>query len=149
MTLTNLKLVSACLAGKNCRFDGENEARADILDMVARGEVVAVCPEEAGGLPTPRIPSEIVGGTGEDVLEGRARVVNAAGEDVTVAFLKGARQALEAAVAAGVTEAILKEGSPSCGVCRIRDGSFTGGKRPGNGVTTALLMSHGIRVRGV
>jgi len=99
-----------------------------------------------GGLPTPRPPAEIVGGDGDDVLEGRARVVSAAGEDVTAQFLAGAREALRLAGAVGAKAAILKERSPSCGSGAIYDGTFRGAVRAGQGVTAALLRRHGVQV---
>ncbi len=139
-------VVSACLAGHHCRFDGGTRTDPTLKARVARGGAIAVCPEELGGLGTPRVPSEIVGGDGRDVLAGCARVINAEGEDVTAAFLEGARRALETAVSAGVRRAVFKDGSPSCGVTRIRDGTFSNRRRPGVGVTTALLESHGIQV---
>lgn len=116
--------------------------------MVAGGRAVLVCPEEDGGLGTPRPAAEIVGGDGHDVIEGRARVVTKAGDDVTDAYLAGARRALEAAQETGVTRAILKSRSPSCGRGLIYDGSFSRSLQVGDGVTAALLASHGIEIVG-
>ncbi|MCK4452122.1 MAG: DUF523 domain-containing protein, partial [Anaerolineae bacterium] len=104
-------------------------------------------PEVAGGLPTPRPPAEIQGGDGGDVLEGRARVVNIEGKDVTAEFLAGARKALRVAQRWDIKEAILKARSPSCGVGPIYDGSFSGRLVEGDGVTAALLEREGIIVR--
>uniref|UniRef100_UPI0035B50791 DUF523 domain-containing protein n=2 Tax=Symbiobacterium terraclitae TaxID=557451 RepID=UPI0035B50791 len=140
-------LVSACLVGCRCRYDQGTKEQAEIVDLIRRGQAVPVCPEQLGGLPTPRLPAEIVGGDGDDVLDGRARVVNRAGEDVTAQFLAGAREALRLAQAVGATEAILKERSPSCGTEAIYDGTFSGSTTPGAGVTAALLRRHGIAVR--
>jgi len=100
----------------------------------------------AGGLGVPRPPAEIQGGGGEDVLDGTAEVRTRAGDDVTAAFLRGSRGALEAAVAGGARLAVLKEGSPSCGSGFVYDGTFSGARREGRGVTAALLERHGIRV---
>lgn len=141
-------LVSACLLGEPVRYDGSgNEIDSAILaDWRRQGCVVAFCPEVAGELGTPRPPAEIVGGTGGDVLAGTARVETKEGEDVTGAFLSGARAALEAAREADADAALLKSGSPSCGSRAIYDGTFSSSKRPGRGVTAALLERHGIRV---
>lgn len=139
-------LVSACLAGCECRFDGSSTRAAAVTRLVAEGRAVLVCPEEDGGLGTPRPPAEIVGGDGNDVLAGTARVVTRAGVDVTAAYLEGARKALEAARESGATTAILKARSPSCGTGTIFDGTFTRTQAPGDGVTAALLASEGIRV---
>ncbi|WP_307851644.1 MULTISPECIES: DUF523 domain-containing protein [unclassified Streptomyces] len=96
----------------------------------------------------PRAPAEIVGGGGADVLDGVARVLTASGEDVSRQFVRGARLALEAARAAGIRVALLKESSPSCGSLRVYDGRFAGTRVPGHGVTTALLRRAGVRVFG-
>ena len=139
-------LVSACLAGCACRYDGSSNDDDEVARLVAEGRAVLVCPEEDGGLGTPRPPAEIVGGDGHDVLAGRARVVTREGRDVTEEYLEGARRALAAAQAAGATKAILKARSPSCGKARIYDGSFTRTLTAGDGVTTALLTQEGIEV---
>jgi uncharacterized protein YbbK (DUF523 family) len=141
-------LVSACLLGRPVRYDGTGKRSDHRLfeRWRAEGRLVPVCPEVHGGLPVPRPPAEIRGGLGGDVLDGRARVVTRGGEDVTTYFLEGARQALAQARANGVRMAILKESSPSCGVGRIYDGTFSGAAVPGEGVTTALLERHGIAV---
>lgn len=142
----SLKLVSACLIGVNCRFDQKHAYVKEIEEMVKRGEAVPVCPEQLGGLPTPRLPAEIVGGDGEDVLNGQAKVIDIKGNDVTKAYMRGAEQALALAQRMGIEEAILKEKSPSCGSCWIYDGTFSGRKLAGWGVTAALLRRHGIKV---
>jgi uncharacterized protein YbbK (DUF523 family) len=103
-----------------------------------------VCPEQLGGLPTPRPPAQIIGGSGEDVLGGTARVLAPDGRDLTAAFLRGARETLLLCRCLGITEAILKGDSPSCGVGRIYRGTE---RVPGNGVTAALLIREGITVR--
>lgn len=142
-------LVSACLVGINCRYRGRRWSPAsDILAALRRGEALPVCPEQLGGLPTPRPPAEIVGGNGEDVWKGRARVVDASGRDVTAFFKAGAEEVLALAERAGIRAAVLQEKSPSCGVRLIHDGSFQERLRPGPGVTTALLQAHGLQVTG-
>lgn len=140
-------LVSACLAGCACRFDGRAKPAAEIQQLVQRGEAVTVCPEVAGGLGTPRRPAEIVGGDGADVLDGRARVVDDTGRDVTEAHLAGAAEAVRAARAAGAEAAVLKDGSPACGSRQRYDGTFSGTRRSGQGVTAAALRRAGVAVR--
>lgn len=139
-------LVSACLAGCECRYDGRANPTRKASELVEEGRAVLVCPEEDGGLPTPRPPAEIVGGDGHDVLAGRARVVTADGRDVTEIYIRGAEKALEAARAAGAEKAVLKSRSPSCGRGAIYDGTFTGTRIEGDGVTAALLTRNGIEV---
>lgn len=133
-------LISACLLGVSCRYDGGSNALSeDVLTALrARYDLLPVCPERDGGMPTPRIPSERRGD----------RVVNRAGEDVTVFFACGAEKALDAARAAGSTRALLKERSPSCGSGLIYDGSFTGTLVPGDGLTAEKLRAAGIEVFG-
>ncbi|MQB00819.1 MAG: DUF523 domain-containing protein [Actinobacteria bacterium] len=139
-------LVSACLAGCECRFDGSSNLVRTVVDLAEKGRAVLVCPEEDGGLPTPRPPAEIVGGDGHDVLAGRANVVTQSGVDVTDVYLAGARVALERAQGAGARRAILKSRSPSCGSGALYDGTFTRTLRAGDGVTAALLRENGIEV---
>jgi uncharacterized protein YbbK (DUF523 family) len=139
-------LVSACLAGVPCTHAGEAKTRAWALRLVAEGRAVACCPEVAGGLPVPRPEAEIQGGDGDDVLDGRARVVTAEGVDVTRQYLRGAEAAVAAARRAGAELAVLKARSPSCGVGRIHDGSFSGRLVAGDGVTAAALRRAGVRV---
>ena len=139
-------LVSACLLGFPSAYDGSDRPEPELLALAARGWVVPICPEAAGGLGIPRPPAEIVGGDGGDVLDGRARVVTVAGEDVTAAYLRGAEWALAAAQWHGVAAAILRQRSPSCGSGCIHDGTHTGRLRAGQGVTVALLRRHGVAV---
>ncbi|MFQ6102554.1 MAG: DUF523 domain-containing protein [Anaerolineae bacterium] len=143
---TEVYLVSACLLGVPCAYDGSAHLQPELLTLAAQGRCVPVCPEVAGGLGVPRPPAEIVGGDGKDVLEGRARVVTAVGEDVTEAYLHGAERALAAARRHAITTAILKQRSPSCGSACIHDGTHSGGLRAGHGVTAALLWRHGVKV---
>lgn len=137
-------LVSACLLGVGCRYDGGSCPREAALDLLRRGVALPVCPEQLGGLSTPRPRAEIRGGDGADVLAGRASVVDEEGRDVTGAFLRGAREALRLAGEAGVGRSVLRSRSPSCGVGAIHDGSFTGRLRPGDGLLAALLRQAGI-----
>lgn len=141
-----LLLVSACLLGCATRYDGGHCAFPALVEMAALGRVLPFCPEVAGGLPVPRPPAECCGGDGEAVLAGTARVRTAGGEDVTEAFLAGAQRAWAVAERLGIRRAVLKEGSPSCGVRWIHDGTFQGRVVRGSGVTTAFLRRHGIEV---
>ena len=131
-------LVSACLLGCACRYDGKSKPVPELEKLRAVGHtLVPVCPEVLGGLPTPRSPAELQPG---------GRVVNRAGEDVTAAYLEGACRTLELARTEGCTLAVLKANSPSCGSRQIYDGSFSGKLVPGQGVTARLLGESGIRV---
>ena len=130
-------LISACLAGIPCRYDGGANTVTTLAELTARGEALPVCPEVLGGLPTPRIPSE-------RLPDGR--VVNAAGEDLTEAFRLGAERALELCRSHGCSCAVLKARSPSCGKGVIYDGSFTHTRVPGDGVFAALLRENGVRI---
>ena len=140
-----MKIVSACLVGVNCRFDGKNKSSEELIEAFKRGKLIPLCPEQLGGLPTPRAPSKIVDGDGYDVLDGRTRVVNQRSEDVTENFIRGAREVLKIAKILNVKEAILESRSPSCGCGRIYDES-SGELIEGDGVLTALLKRKGIRV---
>jgi uncharacterized protein YbbK (DUF523 family) len=141
-------LVSACLLGEKVRYNGADAFAASriLTAWLAEGRVVPFCPEVAGGLDVPRPAAEILQGEGRHVLDGTRTVVTVGGTDVTPAFLKGARQALQQARAHDVGVAVLKDGSPSCGSTFIYDGSFEGVRRAGQGVTAALLEDNGIRV---
>lgn len=108
--------------------------------------LIPVCPEVFGGLTTPRTPNEIVGGDGDDVIDGEAKVITKDGEDVTEEFIKGARRALEIARIFNIKKAILKQRSPSCGNGKIYDGTFSGNLIEGDGVTAALFKRNGIEV---
>ncbi|GAB6138701.1 2-thiouracil desulfurase family protein [Halanaerobaculum tunisiense] len=139
-------LVSACLLGEDCKYDGGHNYHPQLQELLVDKDIISVCPERKSGLPTPRPPAEIQGGTGVDVLAGRAKVVTKAGKDVTTEFITGAKYTLELAQENDCQLAILKARSPSCGSNSIYDGSFTGQHQPGRGVTTALLVQEGIRV---
>jgi uncharacterized protein YbbK (DUF523 family) len=137
-------VVSACLAGVKCRHDGEDALVEEIAALVRSGEALPVCPEQLGGLPTPRSPAEIVSGGGEDVLAGRARLVNEENQDVTREFLRGAEEVARLARLVQARQAILKSGSPSCGRGEI---IYQGRRVPGNGVAAAALLEAGLEVR--
>ncbi|AZE51822.1 Uncharacterized protein YbbK [Pseudomonas chlororaphis] len=140
-------LVSRCLLGHRVRYDGGASGPFDQLaSWQAEGRVVALCPEVAGGLPTPRAAAEISGGQGGEVLDGLAQVITTEGEDVSAEFLSGARQALELVREHGIRIAVLKANSPSCGNLLTYDGSFSGVKVSGEGVTAALLKRAGVQV---
>lgn len=129
-------LVSACLLGTPCRYDGKAKPSPGVLALAQHFELIPICPEVAGGLPIPRIPSERVGD----------RVRNAAGEDVTAAFARGAADAVETARTLHITRAVLKARSPSCGRGTVYDGSFSGTLTAGDGVTAAALGAAGVRI---
>lgn len=140
-------LVSRCLLGHRVRYDGgASGPYAQLAQWQAEGRVIALCPEVAGGLPTPRAAAEIPGGQGVAVLAGKAAVITTEGEDVTEAFVSGARQALALVERHGIRIAILKANSPSCGNRLTYDGSFRGVKVEGQGVTAALLTRAGVQV---
>ncbi|WP_085655866.1 MULTISPECIES: DUF523 domain-containing protein [unclassified Pseudomonas] len=140
-------LVSRCLLGHPVRYDGGAGGPFGLLEQwVAEGRVVPTCPEVAGGLPTPRAAAEIPGGQGGEVLDGTAAVITTDGEDVSAQFLSGAQQALELVRRHGIRIAVLKANSPSCGNRLTYDGTFSGVKVSGEGVTAALLKRHGVQV---
>lgn len=132
-------LVSACLLGEPCRYDGAAKPCDAVTALGERYRLIPVCPEQLGGLPTPRPASEI---------QPDGRVRNRAGADVTEAYRRGAAEALRVAEENGCRLAVLKEKSPSCGHGKIYDGSFSGVLTEGDGVTAALLTACGIRVIG-
>lgn len=133
-------LISACLLGVDCRYDGKNNKLPDekLRELKEKYELIPVCAEVYGGLTTPRVPSERRYGG----------VFSKEGMDVTAEFTKGAEAVLYLAELLGAELAILKENSPSCGSGRIYDGSFTGTLTEGDGVTAELLKKHGISVIG-
>ncbi len=141
-----MDIASACLAGVKCRYDGEARPDAKITEMYKQGLVKLVCPECLAGLKASRCPSEIVGGDGDDVLNGQSRVMAEDGGDVTAEFVLGAQKTLETARKLGAQRAWLKSKSPSCGSGRIYDGTFSGTLSKGDGVTAALLKRNGIDV---
>jgi len=139
-------LCSACLLGLNTRYDGNTKPNEKVIKLVKTEYLIPVCPEQLGGLPTPRDPQQLQNCSGEDVLDGKGFVKNDQGDDGTAGFIKGAYEVLKIVKMLGIEKAILKQKSPSCGCGLIHDGSFTGETRKGNGVTTALLLQNGIEV---
>lgn len=139
-------LVSACLLGVDCRYDGGNCLLAEAVKLIGSEVVVPVCPEQLGGLPTPRGSAEFTAGGGEDVLAGRSRVLTADGLDVTQQFIKGAQETLKIARLFGIQKAVLKQRSPSCGCGQIRR---HGRVVDGDGVAAALLKREGIEIVSV
>lgn len=135
-------LVSACLLGLKTRHDGTDAISKEAMDALSGRVVIAFCPEQSGGLPTPRRPASILSGDGNDVLDGRTSVLDISGTDVTANFIRGAENALQAARLAGASEAYLKEKSPSCGVNLIYNGESV---VQGCGVTAALLGKNSIK----
>jgi uncharacterized protein YbbK (DUF523 family) len=142
-----VKLISACLLGIKCAWDGQDIYKSDkAIDFLNSETLMPVCPEQLGGLKTPRAPQEIQGGTGEDVLDRKCKVLNSNGEDVTQEFINGAEETLKIARLFHIEEFIGKSRSPSCGCRQIYDGTFSRKLIDGDGVTTALLKRNGIRV---
>ncbi len=140
-------LVSRCLLGQRVRYDGGANGPFALLERwQAQGRVVPLCPEVAGGLSTPRAPAEIAGGQGAQVLEGRIPVLTVEGDDVSAAFIAGAKQALALVAQHGIHIALLKARSPSCGNRENYDGTFSGTKVAGEGVTAAALRRMGVQV---
>ncbi|UZQ49322.1 DUF523 domain-containing protein [Clostridium kluyveri] len=139
-------LVSACLCGINTKYNGENNLSQEVLKLIRKERIIPICPEQLGGLTTPREPCEIRGGTGGDVLDRKAIVVTSDGKNVTDNFLRGAYETLNIAKAFNIKKAILKSKSPSCGYNKIYDGSFKKNIIKGNGVTAELLIKNGIKI---
>jgi len=131
-----MKLCSACLLGIRCRYDGRSKPNDKIIELSKRETLIPICPEQLGGLPTPREPAEQSGNS----------VVTKSGRDVTESFTKGAEEVLRLAKLFNIKEAILKQKSPSCGCGKIYDGSFSDRLIKGDGVTAALLKRNGIKV---
>jgi len=136
-------LVSACLCGVNCKYNGGNNLKKEILDLVKKGDAILICPEQLGGLTTPRNPSEI------KIINDEVHVITNNGEDVTENFKKGAEEVLKIAKELNIKKAILKKKSPSCGVREIYDGTFTNNLTKGNGITASLLIENGIEVENI
>ncbi len=131
-----MKVVSACLVGINCRYDGGSKPCQKVIELVKQGKAIPVCPEQLGGLTTPRVSAEQKDG----------KIITKDGEDVSAEFEKGAIEALKIAQLAGCDEAILKSKSPSCGCGKVYDGSFSGGLINGDGVFTKILKDNNIKV---
>ncbi|MCS7115070.1 MAG: DUF523 domain-containing protein [Nitrososphaerota archaeon] len=131
-----MKLCSACLLGIRCRYNGKSALNRKVVELLKTETLIPVCPEQLGGLPTPREPAEIRG----------KRVITRSGKDVTENFKRGAEQVLKLARLFNAKEAILKQGSPSCGCGKVYDGTFTGKVVEGYGITAALLKKNGVRI---
>ncbi len=129
-------LVSACLLGVNCKYNGNNNYRAELKAKLQDKEIILACPEVMGGLSIPRKPAEIV----------HDKVVTIEGDDVTTKFCQGAKETLDLCQKLGIKKAILKANSPSCGVGQVYDGSFTGKLVDKDGITAKLLIENGIEV---
>ncbi len=129
-------LVSACLLGINCKFNGSNNYNPKVITFLKDKDFTPVCPEQLGGLSTPRIPAEIVG----------QKMINNEGDDVSTFFERGAKETLKIAELIGATHAIFKDGSPSCGTSRVRDGTFKQNSITGEGWTTTLLRRNKIKI---
>ena len=129
-------LVSACLCGINCKYNGSNNYNPKIFELVKEGKAIPICPEQLGGLSTPRYPSEIKNG----------KVINDQGIDVTNNFVRGANEVLELAKKLNIKKAILKSRSPSCGKGKIYSGNFDGKLVDGNGILVELLLNNGTEV---
>lgn len=131
-----MKAVSACLAGINCRYDGKSKSNERVIKLIKEGKAILICPEQLGGLPTPREPCEIVDGI----------FLTKKGADLSDNFIRGAKEALKIVQMYGCDEIILKSNSPSCGCGKIYDGTFSGKLISGDGVFTKLLKENGIKV---
>lgn len=129
-------LVSACLAGINCKYNGKNNENEKIIELIKEKDVILICPEQLGGLETPRTPAEIKNN----------KVINKEGIDVTEEYQTGAQEVLKIAQKFNIKTAILKSKSPSCGKGKIYDGTFSNKLIEGNGITAELLKKHGIKV---
>ena len=139
-------LISACLCGVNCKYNGLNNYNEIRDKLLASGKAILVCPEQLGGLPTPRIPSEIIGESSNILNYNNGSVIDKNGNDVTPQFVKGAKETLQIAKKLNIKKAILKDGSPSCGVNYIYDGNFNGTKIKGMGLTAQLLKESSIDI---
>ena len=129
-------LISACLAGVNCKYNGKNNKNEKIIELIKNNDVILVCPEQLGGLKTPRVPAEII----------KNKVITKDEIDVTKEYQKGAEEVLKIAKQFDIKKAILKSKSPSCGKSKIYDGTFSNKLINGDGVTTKLLKQNGIKV---
>ena len=128
--------VSSCLLGINCKYNGKSNYNEDIIKLKEKYEIVPICPEVLGGLPTPRIPSEIINN----------KVINQEGTDVTLEYITGANKALQILKDNNIKIAILKAKSPSCGKGEIYDGTFSHTIIEGNGITAKLFLENDILV---
>lgn len=139
-------VISACLVGEKVRYDGNHKLDLFYKNLIDEKKAISICPEILGGLQVPREPAEIIGGDGYDVWNDQAKVMTVAGRDVTIQFKEGAKRALSIIKDLNADTVILKSDSPSCGSTVIYDGTFTGNKKEGVGVTTALFTLNDINV---
>jgi len=128
-------VVSECLAGVKCRYNGTGNPSKKVIELIKQGKAIPVCPEQLAGLSTPRAPAEIRGD----------KVLTKDGQDETAEFIIGANEAMKIVEMANCTEAILKSKSPSCGCGQIYDGTFTGNIKEGDGIFTKALKEKGIK----
>jgi uncharacterized protein YbbK (DUF523 family) len=139
-------LISSCLAGIDCNYKGESKPNNKLIELIKKGKAIPICPEQLGGLPTPRSGARILSGNGLDVINNKTKLITDKGEDVTNEYIRGANEVLKLAKLLNASAIILKQGSPSCGC-----GKTQGGKRErklvnGDGVAVALLKKNGIKV---
>ena len=137
--------ISACLTGSKCRYNGTDTLNESLLACIGQA-YISICPEVLAGFSTPRLPCEIIGGSGEDVLDGKARIVDASGTDITEQMIRGATKALTICQQQKVSTAYMQPRSPTCGCGLIYDGTFTETLKKGVGVFSALLLRNGITV---
>lgn len=135
-----MMLISACLVGINCKYNGKNNYNEKALDLVKKGIAISICPEQLGGLTTPRNPSEI------RIIDNKVHVIDNKNNDVTKEFEKGANEVLKLAKNLKVDKVILKSKSPSCGIGKIYDGTFSNNLIDGNGILANLLIDNNIEV---
>lgn len=144
-----MKLCSACLLGVKCRYDGKNnldKAPSNLIKEYKKGKLIPVCPEQLGGLQTPRPGSYMNKGDGHDVLDGKSIMINTKNKDVSNQFIRGAQETLKIAQDLGIKEAIFKQRSPSCGCGQTHSGPTPKSIAKGDGVANALLKRNGIRI---
>jgi uncharacterized protein YbbK (DUF523 family) len=140
-------VVSACLAGINCKYTGGNNEVDRVVEIMKKGGGIPVCPEQLGGLTTPRLPAEIMNGDGYDVLDGKAGVrITETGEDVTAQFIRGAEETLKIVELVSPDLILFKQKSPSCGCNKIYNNRKL---VKGDGITTALLKQHNYVVEAI
>ena len=139
-------LISSCLIGKKCRYDGSSRTILGIARLIKDHTLIDICPEIEGKLSCPREKNEILKGNGKDVLEGKAKVVSIKGKDNTKNFIEGAIKALNLVLEHNITVALLKSKSPSCGKYEVYNGCFNGRLSQGAGVTAQLLLQNNIKV---
>jgi len=139
-------IVSACLAGINCNYKGESKPNQKVIELIKKGKAIPICPEQLGGLTTPRSGARILTGIGEEVLDKKSKIITDNNVDVTEQYIKGAQETLRIVKNFNVTVVVLKQGSPSCGHGHTQGGLNSRELVTGNGVTVALLKRNGIKV---